>query len=267
MIELDNVHKAFGKKEILRGLELTIGPTETFVIIGRSGIGKSVTLKHIVGLLHPTQGVVRVFGHDLAELPREELKRHRRKIGYLFQDGALLNWMNIEDNVALPLREHDKIPKSEVEERVLETLDLVELRDHRHKLPSEISGGMRKRAGLARALVTKPKIVLYDEPTSGLDPISSSIINELICDMQKQLQIAQVVVTHDMTSAFHIADRIGLLHEGTLVAVGTPEEIRSSSFAAVDQFIHGKITGPLSRGATLPPPTGKKDQTQETTNG
>lgn len=258
MIEIENVHKGFGPKQILRGLDLTIGPTETFVIIGRSGIGKSVTLRHIVGLLQPDEGTVKVFGHDLSKLSRHELKEHRRQIGYLFQDGALLNWMNLEDNVALPLREHGRVPKKDVLERVHQTLDLVELREHRFKYPNEISGGMRKRAGLARALVTQPKIVLYDEPTSGLDPISSSIINELIRDMQQRLQIAQVVVTHDMTSAYRIADRIGLLHEGRLVAVGTPEEIRSSDSAAVDQFIHGKIQGPMSRGGPVTAAGGTK---------
>ncbi|MEM7260774.1 MAG: ABC transporter ATP-binding protein [Planctomycetota bacterium] len=252
MIEIANVHKGFGSREILRGLDLTIAAGETFVIIGRSGIGKSVTLRHIVGLLHPDTGTVRVFGTDLATLDERELLAHRRRIGYLFQDGALLNWLNIEDNVALPLREHGEGSPKEVLEKVHSTLDMVELREHRHKKPNEISGGMRKRAGLARALVTDPKIVLYDEPTSGLDPISSSIINQLVRDLQARLGICQVIVTHDMHSAYTIADRIGLLHEGTLQAVGTPDDIRNSDREAVIQFVEGKIDGPLSHHQRTP---------------
>ncbi len=246
MIHLEDVHKSFGSKNILNGLDLHVEAGETFVIIGRSGIGKSVTLRHIVGLLHPDSGTVRVFDDDLSTFSEKQLRQHRRSIGYLFQDGALLNWLSLEDNVALPLREHQAGTASEIQAKVLETLDHVELREHRHKLPTEISGGMRKRAGLARALVTDPKIVLYDEPTSGLDPISSSIINELVRDLQKKFGMCQVIVTHDMHSAFTIADRIGMLHNGRLQAIGTPDEIRNSSSDAVIQFVEGRIEGPLS---------------------
>ncbi len=246
MIEIENVTKVLSGRKILDGMSLSVGAGETLVILGRSGIGKSVTLRHIVGLMQPDSGRVTVLDNDLAKLDGRALLQHRRKIGYLFQDGALLNWMNLSQNVALPLIEHEKLPKSEIMERVEEALSLVELENHMDKLPSEISGGMRKRAGLARALINRPQIVLYDEPTSGLDPISSSLINRLINDLKERMGIAQVVVTHDMASAFAIADRIALLHNGRLRAVGTPEEIQSTRDRAVQQFIHGKIDGPLS---------------------
>ena len=246
MIHLQNLHKSCGPRAILKGLDLQIEGGETFVIIGRSGIGKSVTLRHIVGLLQPDHGKVTVFDHDLSTFTASQLQQHRRRIGYLFQDGALLNWLSLEDNVALPLREHRMGTAAQIRSKVFETLALVELQEHRQKLPTEISGGMRKRAGLARALVTDPEIVLYDEPTSGLDPISSSIINRLVRDLQEKLGMCQVVVTHDMHSAYTIADRIGMLHDGSLQAIGTPDEIRNSDSDAVTQFVEGRIDGPLS---------------------
>lgn len=246
MIQIEKVTKILSGRKILDGMSLTVGAGETLVILGRSGIGKSVTLRHIVGLMQPDEGRVTVLDNDLATLDGNALLQHRRKIGYLFQDGALLNWMNLSQNVALPLIEHEKLPKSEIADRVEEALSLVELENHMEKLPSEISGGMRKRAGLARALINRPQIVLYDEPTSGLDPISSSLINRLVNDLKDRMKIAQVVVTHDMSSAFAIADRIALLHNGRLRAVGTPEEIQNTRDRAVQQFIHGKIDGPLS---------------------
>lgn len=246
MIHIDDVHKTLSGRKILDGLTLNVAAGETLVILGRSGIGKSVTLRHIVGLMHPDAGTVTVLDNDLSALDGQALLQHRRKIGYLFQDGALLNWMNLADNVALPLMEHERLPPEEVSTRVHEALALVELENHVDKLPSEISGGMRKRAGLARAIVNRPQIVLYDEPTSGLDPISSSLINRLVNDLKESLGIAQVVVTHDMGSAFAIGDRIALLHNGRLRAIGTPEEIQTTRDRAVQQFIHGKIDGPLS---------------------
>lgn len=254
MIELRGVHKTFGAARILQGIDLKISPGETLVILGRSGTGKSVTLKHIVGLLTPDRGQVLVFGEDLATLPKGRLKDTRRRIGYLFQDGALLNWLNLSDNIALPLRENFRLSKAEVDERVLKAASTVELQDALSKLPSEISGGMRKRAGLARALVSRPEVLLYDEPTSGLDPISSNIINGLINGLKNKLELTQIVVTHDMSSAFQIADRIALLHEGNIIADGSCEEIKSSSHPGVQQFIHGKIDGPLSRRATASAP-------------
>ncbi len=247
MIELSDVHKTLSSRKILNGLTLSIGKGETLVILGRSGIGKSVTLRHIVGLMRPDRGSVRVLDQDVVALEGQALRRLRRRIGYLFQDGALLNWMNLAENVALPLLEHERLPATEVEERVHKVLSLVELESHMGKRPSEISGGMRKRAGLARALVNSPEIVLYDEPTSGLDPISSSLINRLINDLKDRLGVTQVVVTHDMSSAYAIGGRIALLHDGKIRAIGTPEEIQSTRDPAVQQFIHGRIAGPLSR--------------------
>jgi len=253
MIEIEDLHKTLSGRKVLDGLCLSVGEGETLVILGRSGTGKSVTLRHLVGLLRPDRGSVRVFGREISELDDRELREHRQRIGYLFQDGALLNWLDLAENVALPLLEGSRQPRSEIEARAIEVLSLVELQDHRRKFPSQISGGMRKRAGLARALVSRPRIVLYDEPTSGLDPISSSQINRLINDLRKRLGITQVVVTHDMGSAFDIADRIALLHEGRIRAIGPAEEFRRSPDPAVQQFIRGEIDGPLSAENRRPP--------------
>lgn len=246
MIEIEDLHKSLSGRKVLDGLCLSVAEGETLVILGRSGTGKSVTLRHLVGLMRPDRGSVRVFGREVADLTDRELRDHRREIGYLFQDGALLNWLDLAENVALPLLEAAEMPRREIEARAVEVLSLVELDEHRRKFPSQISGGMRKRAGLARALVSRPRIVLYDEPTSGLDPISSSQINRLINDLRQRLGITQVVVTHDMGSAFDIADRIALLHEGRIRAIGPAEEVRRSPDPAVQQFIRGEIDGPLS---------------------
>jgi phospholipid/cholesterol/gamma-HCH transport system ATP-binding protein len=219
------------------------------VIIGRSGSGKSVTLKHIVGLLFPDRGTVRVFGKEMARLSRDELLAIRLKIGYLFQSGALINWLRLEDNVALPLITHRKrLKKREVRERVREKLEMVELGSAASKYPSEISGGMKKRAGLARAIILDPEIILYDEPTSGLDPVMASSINDLVINTRERLGVTQVVVTHDMESAFRIADRIAMLYEGRIVEEGTPEAIRTSTNPIVRQFITGSTSGPITNG-------------------
>ena len=247
ILEMIGVKKSFGDFHILRGVDLAIDPRETFVIIGCSGTGKSVSLRHIVGLETPDEGVIRVFGKDLQKLKKSELADLRLRLGFLFQSGALLNWMSLEENVALPLIEHRKgISADEVEVRVLEKLRLVGLESARKKLPSEISGGMKKRAALARATVLDPAIVLYDEPTSGLDPVIASTINELINRTREVLGTTQVVVTHDMESAYSIADRIAMLYQGTIITVGTPDEIRESSDEIVQQFIQGQTSGPLS---------------------
>ncbi len=248
MIRLEGVYKRLGQREVLRGLDLEVAPGETFVILGRSGTGKSVTLRHIVGLMRADRGVVRVFGKDLRHARAADLRAVRERIGYLFQDGALLNWLTVFDNVALPLREGARRRRRvEIERRVRDCLVDVELEDAAGKYPSQISGGMRKRAGLARALVCQPEVVLYDEPTSGLDPISSNIINDLINRLKQKLGITQIVVTHDMLSAYRIGSRLALLHEGRIHAVGTPEEFQQSSDPAVVQFTLGEVAGPLSR--------------------
>jgi phospholipid/cholesterol/gamma-HCH transport system ATP-binding protein len=249
VVELDVVHKSFNGAHVLNGVSLQIFPRETLVIIGRSGSGKSVTLKHIVGLLNPDQGRVRVFGEDLSQVSYRDLLAIRLKIGYLFQSGALLNWMTIEENVALPLLEHrGKLSPKEVEKRVREKLELVELAGAGKKHPGDISGGMKKRAGLARAIILDPEIILYDEPTAGLDPVMASAINDMVLHTREVLRVTQVVVTHDMESAFRIADRIAMLFEGKIIATGSPQEIKSSGDPIVQQFITGSSRGPITDG-------------------
>ncbi|OUU23421.1 MAG: hypothetical protein CBC13_05595 [Planctomycetia bacterium TMED53] len=247
MIRLDNVTKTLSGRKILSELSLSVEEGETLVLLGRSGTGKSVTLRHIVGLMQPDHGKVEVLGKDVSSQNPSILTEVRKKVGYLFQDGALLNWLTVKENVALPLIETLGVSANEIEERVQRVLREVELDSHGDKFPGEISGGMRKRAGLARALVCDPQVVLHDEPTSGLDPISSSIINQLVNQL-KSTGITQVLVTHDMNSAFEVADRIAMLHEGKIQALGTVDEIRNSKNPAVRQFLEGEVTGPLTHG-------------------
>lgn len=245
MITLDGVFKKLGGRRILKGVDLEIPQGSTFVIIGKSGTGKSVTIKHMVGLMRADRGRVLVDGKDMGTLGRAALSEVRRKIGLVFQHGALLNSMTVGENVALPLVENEKPPRAEVGRRVREALAKVGMEKDLHKLPAEISGGMRKRAGLARAIVRNPQIVLYDEPTSGLDPVMSSAINILIRKMQSDLGCTSVVVTHDMESAYYIGDQIGMLYEGEIIEVGTPEEIKNTKNPIVKQFIHGSVEGPI----------------------
>ena len=247
LIELENVHKSFGDFKVLDGVDLKIYPKETLVIIGQSGTGKSVTLKHIVGLLAPESGRVHVFGEDLGELESRQIEKLRLRIGYLFQSGALLNWMTIADNVALPLHEHKQgMPAQKIKERVLEKLRLVNMEHAADKYPAEVSGGMKKRGGLARSIVLEPEIVLYDEPTSGLDPVIAATIDELVIRTRDTLGVTQVVVTHDMESAYRIADRIAMLYNGKIVAIGSPDEIRCHQDPLVQQFINGSSQGPIT---------------------
>ncbi len=237
MVEVDGVTKSFGKQKVLRGLSLTVNEGETYVIIGPSGTGKSVTLKHIAGLLRPDSGKIMVMGKDLDGINKDELMEIRLKMGYLFQSGALLNWMNLYDNVALPLREHTDLDESRIEEKVDEVLQLVGLSGHENKLVSELSGGMKKRAGLARALVLNPDIILYDEPTSGLDPVMSRTIDELILDLKMKLKKTMIIVTHDMISALKVADRIGLLWHGEIVVESSATDFLHSKDKRVQSFI------------------------------
>lgn len=252
VVELADVCKSFGDFRVLSHMDLRVYRGETLVIIGRSGTGKSVSLRHIVGLLSPDSGRILVFGKDLQGCTEGDLKEVRRRIGYLFQDGALLNWLTIAQNVALPLEEVYRLPRSEVQERVEVALATVELQEAGDRYPSEVSGGMRKRAGLARALVCRPEVILYDEPTSGLDPISSNIINHLVNNLKAKLGVTQVVVTHDMSSAFMIGDRIALLHDGRILAEGSPDQLQESDDPAILQFIHGRIEGPLALARESP---------------
>ncbi len=245
MIELIDVHKELGGRKVLNGMSLKVERGETMAIIGRSGSGKSVTFKHVTGLLKPDSGRILVDGVDVTTATWKEIDDVRRRLGVLFQSGALLNWMTVDANVALPLRELTDLPEVEIRRIVDEKLALVELNDAGHLMPATLSGGMKKRAGLARSLVLEPEILLYDEPTSGLDPIMANRINELIIDMQRKLNVTSIVVTHDMESAFMIADRIAMLFGGRIIEVGTPLEIQATKNVIVRQFVDGKTRGPV----------------------
>ena len=246
MIDMINVCKHLSGKDVLKNLNLHIKKGETYVIIGRSGIGKSVTIKHMVGLMKPDSGRVIVDGVEVHKLGKKELQRFRLKFGFLFQSNALLNSLTVFENIALPLREHTKIGEEEIRERVRQKLALVGLEGTEDMMPEDLSGGMRKRVALARAIVMEPKIILYDEPTTGLDPITADAINHLIRDMQEKLGVTSVVVTHDMKSAYFVGDRIGLLHDGHIIQEGSPEQIRNSKDDRVQQFINGLAKGPLT---------------------
>jgi len=246
VIDMINVCKHLSGKDVLKNLNLHIKKGETYVIIGRSGIGKSVTIKHMVGLMKPDSGRVIVDGVEVHKLGKKELQRFRLKFGFLFQSNALLNSLTVFENIALPLREHTKMSEEEVRERVRQKLALVGLEGTEDMMPEDLSGGMRKRVALARAIVMEPKIILYDEPTTGLDPITADAINHLIRDMQEKLGVTSVVVTHDMKSAYFVGDRIGLLHDGHIIQEGLPDQIRNSKDDRVQQFINGLAKGPLT---------------------
>ena len=245
VISLANVSKTLGNKKVLDGINLDIYEGETLVIIGRSGTGKSITLKHIMGILDPDKGEVYIHNKRMSYATRKERNKIRMKMGVLFQSGALINWLSVWENVALPLKEHkmfSKKKRSEIVELNLKRLDLWEARE---LMPSNISGGMKKRVGLARALVLNPNIILYDEPTSGLDPIMSNVINTLIMKLQQEFTVTSVVVTHDISSAYMIADRIAMLYEGKIIECSTPEKIKHTNNPIVRQFIEGNIRGPM----------------------
>jgi len=249
IIQIVDLHKSFGAKPVLRGMTLDVLRGETLCVIGGSGTGKSVTLKHIVGLLRPDRGTVRICGTDIFGSGNGQLSEIRKKIGFLFQGAALLNSLNVFENIALPLREHERPPEEEIRRQVTEKLELVHLGDAAEKMPDELSGGMKKRVGLARAIIRNPEIILYDEPTAGLDPIISTTINDLVLDLQEKLKVTSLVVTHDMSSVFRIADRIALLYEGRVHKVGTPEDFKKSDDTKIQRFIYGESEGPLKRDA------------------
>jgi phospholipid/cholesterol/gamma-HCH transport system ATP-binding protein len=239
-IELIDVHKAFGRKQILRGVTLSVSEGETVSLVGFSGAGKSVTLKHIAGLLMPDRGTVRVDGLEVPTLPRKDLYRLRLQMGYVFQFAALFDSMSIAENLAMGLRKLEDISEPEIRERIAESLDRVELAGFEARFPAELSGGQRKRAGLARAIAYRPKYLLYDEPTSGLDPVTTTVIDRLILRMKEDLGVTSLVITHDMGSAYSISDRIAMLYEGRVVQVGTPDEIRDSDSKIVRGFVEGR---------------------------
>jgi phospholipid/cholesterol/gamma-HCH transport system ATP-binding protein len=239
MIEVRELTKSFGPNVILDGVSLCIDKGESVVIIGRSGGGKSVLLKHLIALLKPDAGEVLVDGENIVPLNERQLLRVRRKFGMLFQSAALFDSMTVAENIAFPFRRDRSLPPEEIAKRVAHVLDLVELPDTENKKPSELSGGMRKRVGLARAIVYQPEIVLYDEPTTGLDPIVSDSIDKLILRVRDRLNVTSVVVTHDMRSARRLGQRILMLHEKKIYTTGTPDEIFNSKDPVVRQFVEG----------------------------
>lgn len=247
MIKIKEIYKKFNNHQVLKGVNLEIRKGETLVIMGQSGCGKSVLLKHMIGILDPDQGVVEIDGTSLADLSLKELDNLRKKVGMLFQGAALFDSLNVRQNVGFTYYENDLIPKEDILKIVREKLALVGLGDIEEQMPSSLSGGMQKRVGLARAICHEPKIILYDEPTTGLDPINADIINNLILRMQKKLGVTSVVVTHDMTSAFKVANRIAMLYHGKIIEVGTTEEIRSSKNPIIRQFITGSAEGPITQ--------------------
>lgn len=246
MVRLENIYKRLGGKQILAGAYLDIQPGETRVVMGRSGEGKSVLLKHICGLMQPDQGLIYVEGEEISRYNEKQLFDVRRKIGVLFQNAALFDSLNVLQNVGFPLYEEGGYKENEIRDRVVEVLRLVRLGDILDKMPSELSGGMRKRVGLARAIIRKPKIILYDEPTTGLDPVTSDAINDLINSLAHKLNVTSIVITHDMASAFKVATKMAMLFEGKIIFDGTPDEIRASDDELLQQFIQGKSEGPLA---------------------
>jgi phospholipid/cholesterol/gamma-HCH transport system ATP-binding protein len=236
MIELRHVQKTLAGKKVLDDVTLEVKKGETMVVIGASGSGKTVCLKHIVGLMRPDDGVVEVDGLDVTHAGSHDLEKLRDRFGVLFQSGGLINWMTVGENVALPLRERTNLPADEIDRLVREKLGLVEMKGTEEQFPSEISGGMKKRAGLARAIIRDPAVLLYDEPTSGLDPVTSRKIDRLIRDLQKRLGVTSVVVTHDLHSAIAVGDRIATLHGGKIVDISTPGEFLVSDHRVVREF-------------------------------
>ena len=245
MIRVVDLHKSFGEKRVLQGVNLRLKHGETLVIIGQSGCGKSVLLKHIIGLLKPDRGKIFVDGVDITHLKNGELHKITRKFGMLFQGTALFDSMTVAQNVSFGLERYTDFSKEEIEELVKENLAKVGLRGIEDLMPYELSGGMRKRVGLARAIAYDPDIILYDEPSTGIDPIRADAINDLIIRMKKELKVAALIITHEMISAYKVADRIGMLYEGKIIEIGTPEEIKDSKNPVVQQFIHGRAEGPI----------------------
>ncbi|HEV7428459.1 MAG TPA: ABC transporter ATP-binding protein [Thermoanaerobaculia bacterium] len=246
MISLQHVDKTLGGRKVLDDMSIDIGRGEALVIVGGSGVGKSVTLKHIIGLMKPDRGKIVIDGEDIGTMKPVELNRFRRKFGMSFQEGALFDSMSVFENIAFPLRRHTKFTEAQVRDRVDECLDLVHLPGVSGKRPSELSGGMRRRVGFARAISLKPEILLFDEPTTGLDPVFSDVVADLIAEMDVKLGTTTVTITHDMKVAFKIADRVAMLHKGTIVEQGSPEAFQASTNPIVRQFVEGRAEGPLT---------------------
>lgn len=246
MIEITNLHKSFGSLQVLRGVNLAVNKGESMTVIGGSGSGKSVLMKHIIGLLFPDKGQVKVVGQVLNNLDDHQLNELRKKFGMLFQMAALFDSLTVWENVGFGLKQHTKLSDREIREIATEKLALVGLKNVEDKMPVDLSGGMRKRVGLARAIAMDAEIILYDEPTTGLDPITADAINDLIVDLRKKLGVTSVAITHDMHSAYKISDRIAMLYKGEIQEIGTPEEIRNTTNPIVKQFITGSAVGPIT---------------------
>ena len=246
IISVRDLVKSFETRRVLDGVSLDIYQGETFVIMGGSGCGKSTLLRHMIGAIQPDSGQVFFDSKDLITLSEDEKEKTKRRFGMCFQSAALLDYMNVEDNVSLPLKEHTALDSKIVGVIVKMKLNLVGLQGFEHLMPSMLSGGMKKRVGLARAIAMDPEVVFYDEPTAGLDPIVCAVVDKLILDLSKKLLLTSVVVTHNMESVFRIADRVAMLHKGRVLEVGTPEQIKNSTNPIIQQFIHGEIEGPIN---------------------
>jgi phospholipid/cholesterol/gamma-HCH transport system ATP-binding protein len=245
MIEVKKISKHFGDHRVLHELSLTVEKGETITIIGGSGSGKSVLLKHIIGLMKPESGTIAIDGIDITQLKERRLFSLIEQFGMVFQGGALFDSMTVGENVAFGIKNRDKLHRHEVETIIEQSLEKVGLPGIPHLMPSELSGGMKKRVAIARAIAKKPKIIMYDEPTTGLDPIMADVINELIIKVNESPDITSIVITHDMVSAYKISDRIAMLYEGRIVETGTPDQIRNSTNPIVRQFIEGRSEGPI----------------------
>ncbi len=246
MIIVSNVHKSFGPKQVLKGVNLKIYDGESLVILGPSGCGKSVLLKHIIGLMKPDSGQIIIDGEDITRFDQKRLDALRMRMGMLFQSAALFDSLNVEENIAFGLRRHTKLTSRAIHHLVSEKLEVVGLPGTNYLMPAELSGGMRKRVGLARAIAMEPEIILYDEPTTGLDPIMTSAIDELHLSLKERLGVTSIMVTHDLQSAYRVCDRIALHHGGQIVEIGTREEIINSPNPLVQQFIRGEAQGPMT---------------------
>ena len=242
MVAVRGLTKQIGRQEILRGVDLNVATGETLAIIGRSGGGKSVLLKHLIGLMRPDQGEIWIDGQNIIGLSERQLAAIRRKVGILFQGSALFDSMTVEENIAFPLREAGERDPEMLRQKIGEMLEVIELDGQQKKMPVNLSGGMKKRVGLARAIINRPACILYDEPTAGLDPVVSDSINHLIRRLQKHFQVTSVVVTHDMKSALQVADQIAYLHQGRVYFLGTPEEIQRSDDPLIQDFLLGRAS-------------------------
>ena len=239
-IKIRGLKKSFRAKVVLDGVDLDISPGESMAVIGASGTGKSVLIKHIIGLMSPDAGEISVDGIDVTRLNRYEANEFRQRFGMLFQGGALFDSMTVFENVAFPLRERKQMKETQIASRVMELLEMVEMKGWESASPSDLSGGMKKRIGLARALISNPSIMLYDEPTTGLDPVVGGIIDKLIIRTRDMLKVTSITITHDMKSAYRIADRIAMLYKGKVIQVGTPDEIRKSAIWQVREFVEDR---------------------------